>query len=89
MTRLEIILTSYERESRDWICDAFETNRDRRWLQDVIEEMTPAQRAVLVASDQRLLAIARATTGLADQVCLWDALAYAGYPPEGPTRMPD
>lgn len=89
MTWLELLLTSYERESREWISDAFETNRDRRWLQDALDEMTPDQRAVLEAADQRMLAIARATTDKSDQVCLWDALAYAGYPPEGPTRITD
>jgi hypothetical protein len=89
MTRLEVNLKSYDRESRNGIFDAFETNRDRRWLQDHIDQMTPAQRAALADADQRVLAIARATTDKSDQVDLWDALAYAGYPPEGPTRITD
>ncbi len=89
MTRLELLLKDYARVSHAWDDDALDFNTLRRWLQDRIADMTPAQRAVLAAADQRLLAIARATTSKTDQVYLWDAPAYAGYPPEGPTRITD
>jgi hypothetical protein len=59
----------------------------RRWLQEHIGELDAARRAQLAAADQRLLALARAETDPCDQRDLWDALAYAGYAPEGPVRM--
>lgn len=87
MTKLERYCDSYIRITANYDHDAFDINRVRRWIQDRANELDDERRARLAEADQRLLEIARNETDRADQVDLWDALAYAGYTPEGPTSM--
>lgn len=87
MTKLERSCDSYIRITADYDHDAFDISRVRRMLQDHIEELDPERRRRLAEADLRLLKIARAETDRADQVDLWDALAYAGFDPEGPMSM--
>lgn len=66
---------------------AFELARDREAMQDQFADIDPERRAAVLAADQRLIEIARAETDRGIQADLWGALAYCGYPPEGPTRV--
>lgn len=87
MTKLERYCNAYQIATTRWAGDAFWVSNARMWIQDRVESLSPAQRAMLLEADQRLLAIARAETDRGIQADLWDALAYCDYTPEGPTTV--
>ena len=82
---------SYVCSTRNWprgsVGMAYDTNRERRALQDHRDELDQERRAALASADQRLIAIARAETDRGIQADLWDVLQYCGYPVEGPTTV--
>ena len=91
MTPLEIDCDSYVLCTQGWVRGdagmAFELSIDRQDIQDQFSDLDPERRGAVLAADQRLIEIARGETDRGIQADLWGALAYCGYPPEGPTRV--